>query len=111
MANTLRGEVAATIAGQSLRLRITMAGLAQLSGAINATTFGAILERLRGMEPRAVMAAIEAFAVDAAIGRRVVEKMGVVDLMPASQLIVAAFAAAYPAEDAGPGKPTPAATT
>lgn len=104
--NEIRGEVDCAIAGQSLRLCCTMDGLARLSAALGWPTMPLLLERCRGQEPVAILAAVESLAVDPQIGASVRNALQPRDLPAAAAAVVRALVLAF---EAPPGKSSPAA--
>lgn len=61
--NPVRGEVAVTIAGEQLVLRVSMEALCRFSAAIEAKTFADVWNRAVGAEPNAVFAGLRLFCV------------------------------------------------
>ncbi len=86
--NRARGEVSATLGGRSVRLCVTLGGLAAMETHFGVSGFDALAERLKTMGPGDLMAVLGALAVDG----EVPDKVGVGEGIAA---VVAAFEAMH----------------
>lgn len=111
-ASALRAEADGLVAGEMVRLAVTMDGLERLFGALQIEALADLTRRLRGMDPRAVRGAILCFAVDKAQGERVAAAMTPGDLFAGHALATRAMVLAFPpAEKPKRGKREAAAET
>jgi len=98
--NEARGEVKVRIGGQDLILCAEMEGLARISAALKTETLNALLKRLIGSEPLAVITAIRELAIEGDTAAAV-KAMRINGLTRASDAIASALAAHMEDDDPG----------